>query len=220
MARYKAQRPVAMIRQSQKADGRKTKTTRQTCSVDGCGCEANRVSHGMCEKHYMRLRRRGTTEKHKKPEKIKHSQGYVLISPEDHPLMIGRPSGSRLYEHRVVFFDAHGGGLHDCHWCGVTIDFEDMHVDHVNAIKDDNRIENLVAACPTCNKSRGIEKMTATMRSKGLMITWGGETKHVSEWASDLGISRVSLKHRLNSGWSIEDALTKPRGKFGPKGTR
>jgi hypothetical protein len=131
--------------------------------------------------------------------------------------MIGKPSGSRLYEHRVVFFDAHGGGDHICHWCDAVISFEKMHVDHVNAVKNDNRLENLVAACPSCNKARGTDKMRATMRSKGIMITYNGQTKHVSEWAEDLGITSASLKSRLKSGWSLDDALTKKRGKFGPQ---
>lgn len=209
-----------MTQQSLKMVGRKIQTTQRTCSVDGCEKLANRVKSGLCEKHYMRLRRRGTTEKIIKPKKIAHSAGYVLVAPEDHPLMQGKPSGSRIYEHRMVFFDHYGGGNHQCHWCDKIISFDEMHVDHVNAIKNDNRIDNLVAACPTCNQARGIQKMTETMRQRGLMLTYKGQTKHVSQWASQLGITSSSLKSRLKSGWSVENALTKPRGKFGPKGAK
>lgn len=134
--------------------------------------------------------------------------------------MNGKPSGSRLYQHRVIFFDTYGGGNHKCHWCDAFVRFEDMHVDHLNAMKDDNRIENLVAACPACNMARGKEKMKATMRRKGIMITWNGETKHVSEWANDIGITSSALKSRLKSGWTLDDALTKGRGKFGPTGAK
>jgi len=165
----------------------------------------------------MRQRRRGTTDKYKRPEKIKHSQGYVLVSADDHELMKGKPAGARLYEHRVVFYDAYGLGPHECHWCDKVVAFSEMHVDHVNAVKDDNRIENLVPACPACNKARGLEKMKKTMQKKGTMITWKGQTKHISEWALCLGINRVSLKWRLDNGWTVDDALTKPRGKYGPR---
>lgn len=198
-------------------DGRKIQRTLQICRVDGCEQRANRVGAKLCEKHYMRLRRKGTTDKTTKPERIEHSHGYVLVAPKDHPLMQGKPSGSRIYEHRMVFFDKYGGGEHQCYWCGDAILFQDMHVDHLNAVKHDNRIDNLVAACPACNRARGIQKMTETKRQSGLMLTYNGETKHVSQWASDIGISSFSLRHRLKNGWSIEDAVTKPRGKFGPK---
>lgn len=206
-----------MTKQYQKMDGQKIKTTLQICGVDGCNDYANRVSAGMCEKHYMRQRRRGTTDKYKRPDKISHSHGYVLISADRHDLMKGKPAGSRLYEHRVLFYDTYGGGMHKCNWCDNVISFDEMHVDHVNAIKDDNRIDNLVASCPTCNRSRGSEKMIKTKRKNGINIKHNGVTKHVSEWADDLNISSVSLKWRLNNGWSAEDAVTTPRGKFGPK---
>lgn len=206
-----------MTQQSTKTDGQMIQSTQRICSVDGCALVANRISSGMCEKHYMRRRRKGTTDKHVRSKAIKHSHGYVLICANDHPLMIGKPSGSRLYEHRVVFFDAHGGGDYSCHWCDAVIAFDNMHVDHLNAVKNDNRLENLVAACPACNMARGIDKMRATMRSKGIMITWDGKTQHVSQWAKQIGISSVSLKARIKNGWPLDKALTQPRGKCGPK---
>lgn len=205
-----------MTKQSQQTVGQKTQNIRSTCSVNECLSPANRISSGLCEKHYMRLRRKGSTEDLKQKERTIHSQGYVMIANKEHPLASGKPVGTRLYEHRVVFFDTYGGGDHSCHWCGIQINFSEMHVDHVNAKKDDNRIENLVASCPKCNMGRCVDKMTKTMQERGLMITWNGETKHVSTWASELGIHSNSLKARLKSGWSIDDAMSKPRGKFGP----
>jgi len=219
MVIYNLERHADMTHKLGLMVGQSTRATEVLCAVDGCELKANRVGAGLCEKHYTRMRRRGTTDSSKRKFKIANSNGYVLLAADAHPLMADKPSGSRVYEHRVVFFDAHGGGIHTCHWCNASINFDDMHVDHLNAVTDDNRIENLVAACPRCNKSRGIEKMRVTMQNKGLMITWGGKTKHVSEWANDLGISSVSLKYRIKSGWSIEDALTKPRGKTGPRRT-
>lgn len=165
----------------------------------------------------MRLRRRGTTDKASRPEKILHSHGYVLIANDEHPLAEGLPSGSRLYEHRVKFYDTFGGGSQKCHWCGDLCKFEDMHVDHLNAVKNDNRIQNLVASCPKCNMTRGAEKMKKTMQERGMMIEFNGLRKHVTEWAKELGISPVSLKSRIKSGWSLERALTEPRSNTGPR---
>jgi hypothetical protein len=49
-------------------------------------------------------------------------------------------------------------------------------------------------------------------------VTFNGETLTLNEWAARLGISGVSLKWRLNNGWSLDMALTEPRGISGPPG--
>lgn len=41
-------------------------------------------------------------------------------------------------------------------------------------------------------------------------LTFGGETLSLDAWASRLDIRRESLRDRLDSGWSIERALTVP----------
>lgn len=41
-------------------------------------------------------------------------------------------------------------------------------------------------------------------------LSLGGETLGLQEWAARLGISRESLRDRLDSGWSVERALTTP----------
>jgi len=42
------------------------------------------------------------------------------------------------------------------------------------------------------------------------LITFKGETKCVAEWAEELGFPEFTIYDRLNSGWTTEDALTKP----------
>ena len=45
-------------------------------------------------------------------------------------------------------------------------------------------------------------------------LKFNGETHTVTEWAGIIGIKRATLFHRLDAGWSVEQALTKPlRGK-------
>jgi len=41
-------------------------------------------------------------------------------------------------------------------------------------------------------------------------LTFNGETLLLSEWSSRIGISRESLRDRIDSGWPIEKALTTP----------
>lgn len=43
------------------------------------------------------------------------------------------------------------------------------------------------------------------------VIAFRGETRTRAEWARHLGIPYFTLRNRLDSGWSIEDALTRPK---------
>lgn len=47
-------------------------------------------------------------------------------------------------------------------------------------------------------------------RSKEHLITYKGETKRLSCWAREFGISKSTLVARLNRGWNTDDALTIP----------
>lgn len=186
------------------------------CCVDGCTSEANRVGAQMCEKHYMRMRRRGSTDKHvaRKNGDLVHSGGnYLLAYAPDHPIAA---NSCRVYVHRINYYDAHGKGPFKCHHCGVEVTWATMHVDHLDSDTQNNAIDNLVASCPVCNQKRGRAKMKRTMQERGLMIEYSGERLHVSEWAERLGISRVSLKARLKT-WPLDKALTTPKGSTGPK---
>lgn len=57
-------------------------------------------------------------------------------------------------------------------------------------------------------------KQQARNRRSAKKYTFQGETLHLTDWADRLGFSMPMLHHRLNKlGWSIEDALTRPRYK-------
>ena len=185
------------------------------CIVDGCDRPAVRVGAQMCESHYMRQRRSGTTDYvgYAIHGDLEHSGGYVLQEAPGHPRSLG---GHRAYQHRVVFTNAYGEGPFKCHWCGKEVTWSDMHVDHLDADKKNNDVSNLVASCPVCNQQRGHDRMMKTLRSKS-GITIRGETKTLNEWANQYGITRHAIKLRLKAGWSEERAITEPRGVFGPK---
>jgi hypothetical protein len=40
------------------------------------------------------------------------------------------------------------------------------------------------------------------------LLTFDGQTKSMTEWADELGISQPALSHRLSRGWSMERALS------------
>ena len=52
-------------------------------------------------------------------------------------------------------------------------------------------------------------KEQARNRSSVHLITYNGKTQCLSAWAEEVGFERSTLKRRIYSGWSIEDALTK-----------
>lgn len=191
-----------------------------SCSHDGCERVSRSAGAGYCEMHYYRFRRNGTSKlkiELSPPQPVTvHPQGYLKEYNPDHWIS-GQAGDNRIYQHRRVYFDAHGEGPFRCHWCGASVSWDNMHVDHVNASPDDNRLDNLVASCPACNVKRGTQKMTKTHRERSkAKITWRGETLTAGQWAERVGISRQSLRDRLSSGWSIERALTEPRGVTGP----
>lgn len=188
------------------------------CSVDGCCKPANRVVAGLCEMHYTRQRRNGSLDKVDVviPGELVHAAGYLLVYAPDHALRRG--SSPRVYEHRKVFYDAHGAGPFSCHVCGSTVTWGDMHVDHLNDVVTDNRLENLAPACPTCNQKRGHHKVKRSMKSKhGKHMTAHGVTMCEADWARHLGLSRGAITDRLARGASLEDALRPRVGKHGPK---
>lgn len=53
-------------------------------------------------------------------------------------------------------------------------------------------------------------KTQANNKSINRFLTHNGETRTMSQWASFIGISYNVLTARLDLGWSVDDALTKP----------
>jgi hypothetical protein len=160
------------------------------------------------------MRRKGTTDYNPLPlYRTEQSAGYIWLREPSHPLADSR---GLVYEHRFVFYNQHGEGPFKCHWCRVDIDWKVMHVDHLDDDKTNNNIENLVPSCPRCNQKRGEWKMVAKQRANGKQITYNGITKTAGLWAEDLGLSRSAFTRRMEC-WGIEDVMTRPRGKSGPK---
>lgn len=188
------------------------------CTIDGCNAVACRDMDTICEAHYMRRRRHGSFEVVSQviDGPIIHSGGgYLLEYLPNHPLRTSK--SARVYQHRAVYYDAFGAGPFACHCCGKPVSWIDMHVDHLNDIVTDNRIENLAPACAVCNQRRGRHKMTSKSRASAVQLSAHGMSMCKAEWSKHLGISRESIDDRLRRGASLDDALTPRRGKSGPK---
>lgn len=52
-------------------------------------------------------------------------------------------------------------------------------------------------------------KQQGNNRRSNRRLTFNGETHSVQEWADITGLSRSTIRGRMNRGWTIEEALTK-----------
>lgn len=180
----------------------KPNRTWNTCAIDGCDKRSRTIGGLYCEAHYARKHRTGTFDLRKPTERIIRDDGYVTLHCPEHPLRVGKRH-PREYEHRVVFYDTHGIGPFDCKWCGTQVTWATMHVDHLNDVRDDNRIQNLVPSCATCNQHRTTSHI--------LRLTHDGRTGTVAQWSAWTSIKQETLRYRLKRGWSIDDILKPPR---------
>ena len=185
------------------------------CIVDGCGKRPHSRFHPYSHAHLARWRRYKRMHKPALKPVVQHSHGYSLILAKGHPMA----KGQRAYEHRVVFYDHNPNGPGCCHWCPVELDWSTVQVDHLNGVRDDNRVENLVASCGDCNRDRAkpARARAARENARGYMVN--GRWLSIVDAARALGIAPSSIVQRLENGWSIERALTEQRGRFGPMRT-
>lgn len=142
-----------------------------TCTVEGCEKPARSGSATLCPMHYHRQYRHGSVEATAVLfPSVAPAARYKSTQRPDHPLA---PPCGRLYVHRIVLFDEIGEGPHPCHWCGRPVNWslvphpDELQVDHLNAIKNDNRTENLVPACRNCNATRGSQRRADILRQAG-----------------------------------------------------
>lgn len=63
-------------------------------------------------------------------------------------------------------------------------------------------------------------KEQARNKTNNTMLTANGETLCLAAWAERLGINQMSLSHRINNGWSHEDAINTPIAKTAKEAAR
>jgi hypothetical protein len=146
--------------------------TNPTCIIDACQKPARSSKADWCKMHYHRWYRHGSTDMVTSASDVSVSLGrrYRVLYLPSHPLA---KRGGKVYEHRAVLYDAIGPGPHPCHWCSTAVDWapkgdpRELQPDHLNNDGADNRPENLVPSCRTCNSTRGVQRRSDALRDAG-----------------------------------------------------
>lgn len=178
------------------------------CCVDDCERTATYKSAKLCQKHYFRKRRGGTTELREKLAARDRSvtpNGYVRIYRPDHPL----GHKNYVFEHRSVMWDALGAECSSCELCEKPQSWKTCHIDHIDENRHNNSRDNLRVLCRGCNVKRGFKPESYSTRSKNGLIEFEGRRDTAASWARDprVMVAGHTILRRKASGMSDFDAL-------------
>lgn len=194
---------------SHQSTEKKLKKSEDRCCVEGCDRDAVYKKICMCQKHYFRLRRNGNTNLSRQTngcQSCKNSAGYVMVKIPEHPLAM---KNGYVYEHRASVFEKYGFKVPPCEICQKNINWNNLHVDHIDNIVDNNEPENLRVLCRACNVMRARVLIPSHQRKGNHRIEYEGEIKTAQEWSRDprIRVAGNTIINRLKKGMSVKNAL-------------
>lgn len=180
------------------------------CCVENCGREARYKEAELCQKHYFRMRRYGTTELVRSPApRHENPEGYQWVLSPDHPLK--HANGKYVAEHRAVLYAAIGPGPMNCAICGKGLTWKTCKVDHIDENVRNNVLSNLRPTCNRCNTWRSMPKPVEWDRTH--VIEFEGKKLTPTEWARDprVLVCGRQIVLRKKAGMTDEQALFAPK---------
>ncbi len=146
----------------------------------------------------------------------RYTNGFNCYNPSHHRIYnIWFDMKRRCYQSQNKRFDRYGGrGIKVCEEWHDFQNFFDWSL--ANGYKDNLTIDRKNIDGDYCpDNCRWADIYTqANNRSNNHFITYKGETKTLMEWSKKLNINYRTLQGRLQSGMSIEQALTRPIGRW------
>lgn len=182
----------------------------QMCCVSGCDRAANYKGKGLCQKHYFRQWRYGTTDlvrsakpRHETPD------GYQWLHDPAHPLK--HRKGGYVAEHRAVLFADIGPGPMSCALCARDLTWQTCKVDHIDNDVRNNVLSNLRPTCNLCNTRRGMRSPSEW--NKTVVLEHDGRRLCAQEWSREPGvkISGRQIIARKRAGMSDYEAIFSPK---------
>lgn len=179
------------------------------CKVNGCDRKSMYKEKDLCQMHYFRLMRNGTTDLvRKRKYRTENPAGYQVLYEPNHPLS---QSGGYVYEHRKVAYEKYGENLPDCEMCGASCSWQiyTTHIDHIDRNVRNNSPENLRPLCNSCNSQRDVDY---SKRNNVAKLSVNGVTKTIMDWSRSKGVSVTAktIKERLIKGWDSYSAVYTP----------
>lgn len=180
---------------------RRKMRARNTCKIDGCERLCN--SHGLCRPHYMRLQKYGDPlkrhrkyqSKHNAEQKTWYSMCDRCNNPDCHAYPNYGGRGIKVCDRWNCGIDGFYNFLEDMgsRPKGTTLDRIDVNGDY----------------CPeNCRWADNIVQQNN--RRDNRLMTIRGETKTVTQWAREYGISVPTVFSRIRKGETGERIFRKP----------
>ncbi|PXX59503.1 Flagellar basal body rod protein [Pseudomonas sp. LAMO17WK12:I10] len=182
------------------------------CSVENCGRAAMYKTAQLCQMHYFRVMRNGTTDKlpTSRQQRVITPNGYVRVYEPGHPLA---DKGGYVFEHRHVMWAEVGPGGRDCELCGKHETWLTCHVDHIDENRQNNARSNLRILCRGCNTRRGVTPESHANRSDVGLIEFEGKRNTATQWGMDprVMVTGATIMRRKRQGMPDYDALFAPK---------
>lgn len=109
-------------------------------------------------------------------------------------------------------FHRYGGRGIKILWTNYDQFVSDMGADYESGLSIDRKDNDGHYCKENCRWATRIEQARNTRRNR--WIEFNGQKLTMAEWAERRGLSQVTLRERLLSGWTLENALMTPCGPY------